>query len=117
MTVAFPVPTEAQEAKVLTAWLRVHKLPFAHIPNETGSSPEARRRAIRMKQQGTAKGFPDYVIFINSGILFIELKRQRGSRTTPEQTAWIELINRTPGAAGVVAKGALDAITFIKNYS
>lgn len=43
-------PTEAEEGKALVSYLRMRGLTFTHIPNETGSSPEARRRAIRMKQ-------------------------------------------------------------------
>lgn len=111
-----PVPTEAEEGKVLVAWLRVKGLMFSHIANETGHSPEAKRRAIRMKQQGTAKGFPDYIIIIPSGILAIELKRQRGSSISPEQRAWIEAFNQCPGAEAVIAKGAAAAIKFIESF-
>jgi hypothetical protein len=59
-----PCPTEADEGKILVAYLRTRGFMFTHIPNETGHSPEAKRRAIRMKQQGTSKGFPDYVILL-----------------------------------------------------
>ena len=112
-----PCPTEAEEAAVLVAWLRVKGFKFTHIGNETGHSPEAKRRAVRMKQQGTSKGFPDYIVLVpNTGVLAIELKRQRGSSTSPEQKAWIDAFNDTPGSAATIAKGAQAAIDFIEQY-
>jgi hypothetical protein len=109
------VPTESEEGKVLVQWLRIHNITFSHIPNETGHSDEAKRRAIRMKQQGTSKGFPDYVIALPGiGMVYIELKRLRGSTTSPEQKAWIEAINECPGAEAMIAKGAGEAIAFVK---
>lgn len=112
-----PVLIEAEEGKMLVAYLRVRRIPFTHIPNETGSSPEAKRRAIRMKQQGTARGFPDYIVaIIGVGMLYIELKRKRGSRVSPEQIEWVEIINKCPGAAACVAYGATEAIKFIESY-
>lgn len=110
-------PLEKDEGKVLVAWLRINHIPFTHIPNETGHDEYAKRRAIRMKQQGTSKGFPDYIIFlVNVGIIFIELKRQTGSSTSIQQKEWIEIINKTPGSAGIIAKGAQEAIDFISSF-
>jgi hypothetical protein len=109
------VPTESEEGKVLVQWLRIHNITFSHIPNETGHSDEAKRRAIRMKQQGTSKGFPDYVIALPGiGMVYIELKRLRGSTTSPEQKAWIEAIKECPGAEACIARGADEAIAFVK---
>jgi hypothetical protein len=114
-----PVPTESQEGDILVAWLRIHQLPFTHIPNETGQSPEARRRAIRMKRQGTSKGFVDYIVVVPTvGVLYIELKRRKKSlsRTSPEQVKWLEILEATPGAATCLAYGANEAIQFIESY-
>jgi hypothetical protein len=116
MKTALPVPTEAQEGTMLVAYLRTRGFSFTHIPNETGSSPEAKRRAIRMKQQGTAKGFPDYIVFVPSGTVYVELKRQRGSRISPEQKEWVDYINTIPGCAATVAKGSKAAIEFIESF-
>lgn len=52
--------TEQQESELLAAYLRIKGYKFTHIPNETGSDPAAKRRAIRMKRAGTSKGFPDF---------------------------------------------------------
>lgn len=105
-------PTEAQEGSTLVAYLRVKNYRFTHIANETGSSPEAKRRAIRVKQQGVSRGFPDYLVITNAGLVAIELKRLRGSKLSPEQNEWVDALN----AAGVPAKvcrGAQEAIDFI----
>ncbi len=105
--------TEAEEAKVLVAYMRIKGYMFTHVPSETGSSMEARRRAIRMKQQGTTRGFPDYIVLAHGKLLFIELKRVRGGRTSPEQLEWIDAINACGGVAAV-CKGAQAAIEFIE---
>lgn len=61
---SLPVPTEAQEAEALVAYLRLKGYKFFHVPNETGGSPEARRRAVRMKRQGVSPGAPDYFVIV-----------------------------------------------------
>jgi hypothetical protein len=114
-----PVPTESEEGKVLVAYLRTRGLRFTHVANETGHTPEALRRAIRMKQQGTSKGFPDYIILLpkQHALLAIELKRQRGSNTSIEQADWIMAFCQIDGCEGIIAKGAKDAIEFIEKIS
>lgn len=109
-------PTEAAEGKLLVAYLRVKGLKFTHIPNETGSSMEARQRAIRMKQQGTSRGFPDYLVIVPRGLLVIELKRQFGSATSPEQKEWIAAFNNINGVEATIARGADAAIKFIESF-
>ena len=107
------IPTEAQEAKVFVAYLRLKGHRFMHIPSETGSSAEARRRAIRMKQQGTSRGFPDYLLIVKNQLAAVELKRIKGSKTTPEQLEWLTAL-RAAGVPGIVAKGAKEAIEFVE---
>lgn len=114
---ALPCPTEAQEGAALVAYLRLRGIAFTHVGNETGSDPHARRRAVRMKQQGTSRGFPDYVIALPGvGVLYIELKRVRGSSVSPEQKQWIETLQACPGAAAHIAKGRDDAVRIIESY-
>lgn len=99
---------------MLVAYLRVRSIPFSHIGNETGHSPEAKRRAIRMKQQGTSRGFPDYVIALPGvGVIYIELKRRKGSTISPEQKQWIEVLNACPGAEARICKGFDECRKFI----
>jgi len=109
-----PVPLEAEEGKTLVAYLRRKRYTFTHTPNETGHTPEARRRAIRMKQQGTSKGFPDYTIILKrGGIAIIELKRVRGSATSPEQKEWIAAF-QAAGVPARICRGAAESIAFIE---
>ena len=110
MTVA--QPTEQQEAEALAAYLRIKGYDFTHIPNETGSDPAARRRAVRMKRAGVSRGFPDYLIFINGKRIAIELKRRKGGRASPEQRKWLEILAAS-GFECAVANGADEAIEFI----
>lgn len=110
-----PCPRESQEGLKLVAYLRLRGLSFTHIPNETGHDDYAKRRAIRMKQQGTSKGFPDYVIALPTiGILYIELKRLFGSSVSPEQKLWIATLNQCPNAEAHICKGADAAIAIVE---
>lgn len=120
------IPTEAQEGLAVVQWLRLQDLQFTHTPNETGSSPEARRRAIRMKQQGTSPGFPDYTILIPPArsvtgagfLLFIELKRRKGGRLSPAQQEWLNAINalEVQPVAAYVAHGADMLINIVGKH-
>ena len=107
-------PTEAEESKTLVAYLRIKGLKFQHVPNETGSSPEAKRRAIRMKQQGTSRGFPDYLIIKDGQLIAIELKRLKRSVTSPEQLEWLQALAAC-GVQAAVCHGAAECITFIES--
>lgn len=111
-----PVPTEKQEALTLVAYLRLKGLKFTHVGNETGHSPEARRRAISLKQQGTSRGFPDYCIIVGNSLIFIELKRRKGSATSPEQHAWIAALNEVGNVQAFICKGADEAIAVVEKY-
>lgn len=107
------IPTEQQEAEALAAYLRLKGYKFTHIPNETGSDPRARARAVRMKRAGVSRGFPDYLIFANGRRYAIELKRKKGGRTTPEQLDWLGVLDKY-GFNVKVCSGAEEAIAFIE---
>lgn len=117
MNDALPLLTEREEAKILVAYLRTRGYVFHHSPNETGSSPEARRRAIRMKQEGTSSGFPDYTIIVNGHLIFIELKRRKKTYASPKQKAWIEALNEVSNVQAFVARGADEAIAIVEKYA
>jgi hypothetical protein len=109
------VPLESEEGRTFVAYLRVKHIKFTHVGNETGHDPYSRRRAIRMKQQGTSKGFPDYLVLTNTGLIAIELKRQKGSTTSPEQREWIEAL-QAAGTPAYIAKGAQAAIELVERH-
>lgn len=106
------VPTEAQEGRTLVAYLRVKGYRFTHCANETGSGKSARFQGIRNKQQGVSKGFPDYLVWVNGKMIAIELKRIKGSVTSPEQKDWIAFL-QSVGTPAAICKGAEAAIAFI----
>lgn len=108
-------PTETGEQEAVVQFCELMRLPVVHIPNEGKRSAAY---AAQMKRMGLAKGFPDLFIPVaRSGFhgLFIELKRDRGSKPTAEQKAWIEYLNRA-GYRAAVCHGADAAIEEIKNY-
>lgn len=111
MTIA---PTEEQEQRMLVQYLRLHGYTLHHSPNETGHTPEARRRAGRMKAAGTSKGFPDLLIFKGSDRWAVELKRTVGGRATPEQKEWLHVL-AAHGFKSAICHGYKEAIDFIEN--
>jgi hypothetical protein len=117
-----PVPLESQEADTLMAYLRDRGLMFTHIKNETGRSFDKgdgkNWRAIWDKRDGVSKGFPDFAVVLpDIGLAMVELKRLRGSKTSPEQLAWVAALNTCPGVEARVCKGAMAAIAFIEELS
>lgn len=120
------VPLEAEEQATFIAWLRVQGIKHHHSPNETGSSPEARRRAIRMKRQGVSPGFPDLIVLIRPSqshdgrgyLLLPEMKRVKGGKVSPDQRAWIAALNGLgcDQVESVIAHGAEEAIEYVSSY-
>lgn len=108
-------PTETGEQEVVVQFCELMHIPVVHIPNEGKRSAAY---AAQMKCMGLAKGFPDLFIPVAvSGFhgLFIELKRDRKSKPTEQQRAWVEYLNRA-GYRAAVCHGADAAIEEIKNY-
>lgn len=116
-----PVPLEAEEADTLMDYLHARGLKFTHIRNETGFSDEQGKiknfRALRDYQLGVSPGVPDFIIVLPTiGLLFIELKRERGGRVSTAQRSWIEALNTVPGVQAEACEGAAAAIAFIERF-
>lgn len=107
---AAPVPTEHEEQQALAQWLDLVVGPRAwcHVPNGG-----ARRKveAARMTAIGVKPGVPDILIFRRPPLrpeargVAIELKRQRGSRTTSAQEDWLRELRDAHGWVVCVARG------------
>lgn len=108
------IPTEAEEAKALVAYLRLKGYKFTHCANETGSGRIAMLQGVRNKQQGVSKGFPDYLIIVSGKLIAVELKRLKGSTTSQEQKDWIEALNNA-GVPAQICKGWYSAMEFIES--
>jgi hypothetical protein len=69
--------------------------------------------AQKLKQEGVKKGVPD--LFIPAWNLWIEMKRQKGGRLSPEQKDWIEYLSAN-GYKCIVAPGAKAALTAVEEW-
>ena len=110
------VPTESQEAETLAQYLLLMQrtgkiLLYSHIPNETYTQSWSTKK--RNKREGVTKGVPDYIIVTDKKVLFIELKRPKGSVTSFEQKEWIDNLSGKKTQA-VVCKGWNTAKEFIE---
>lgn len=90
---ASPVPSESTEQTRLFQWARMQQGRWPelrllyHIPN--GGSRH-RLEAIHLKQQGVRAGVPDLCLPVaRDGChgLYVEMKRSKGGRVSPEQVA------------------------------
>ena len=106
------IPTENQEAEAFADYLRAKRLTFTHIVNE--AQTKSWGAIMRAKRMGKARGVPDYMILVNNRIVFVELKRQKGSVVSPEQQEWIEQL-RQCGAVAEICRGANEAIKLIES--
>lgn len=84
---------------------------YTHVPNETYTTSRTQKRKNMM--MGVAKGFPDYVIILRDKLVFIEMKREKNSTTSPEQKFWIEELNKQGGVFAEVCRGFNEAKDFI----
>lgn len=119
------VPLEEDEQIAFVQWCRLNKIIVHHSGNEIGGSTAAMKaRAIKMKKMGTSKGFPDLLVFIpvygTTGdidcyqMCAIEMKRQKGSITSPDQRKWLEILTES-GVLCSICKGAEEAIKFVES--
>ena len=107
--------TESGEQEAVIEYCAWKHIPVVHIPNEGKRSVSY---AAQMKRMGLAKGFPDLFIPVAiSGFhgLFIELKRDRKSKATETQKAWIKYLNKA-GYRAVVSYGSEEAMREIELY-
>lgn len=109
------IPTEHEECITLVNYLDLKGYKYTHIPNETFTKSWSQKR--KNKEAGVKKGVPDYLIILPVGLLFIEMKRKKGSTTSQEQHEWIEALNKLNGVEAVICKGADMAIEYIEKIT
>ena len=105
-------PSEHYEQARLVMWFRQTHRPmriFA-IPN---GGLRSRASAARLKVEGVSPGVPD--LFIPELKLWIEMKRVRGGRLSPEQKDWINYL-ASKGYTCFICAGAEDAKLQITDY-
>lgn len=77
-----------------------------------------RIEAANLKKQGVKAGVPDICLPVaRNGFngLYIELKRQKGSRTSPEQKEWIEQLEQQ-GYKAVICFGFDEGKKVLEEY-
>lgn len=70
-----------------------------------------KQTAKNLKLEGVRKGVPD--LFIPEILTWVEMKRQKGGRLSPDQKEWIEYLESI-GYTVIIGYGAVDAINKIE---
>jgi hypothetical protein len=116
-------PLEDQECEWLVGYLEVLQgrgkvLKFGHINNEMYT--KSWKQKYRNKRLKLAVGIPDYIIVFNTKphtIVYIEMKRQQGSNTSPEQKVWNEILNKCgKNTKSYICKGFESAKEIVDKY-
>ena len=107
------IPKEETEQIAFVNWLEAMNIKFSAIPSSTYTkSWSVKNRNTRM---GVRPGVPDLMIALPGvGIVWIELKRQKGGVVSQYQKDWIATLNACPGTQAFIAKGCDEAIAIIK---
>lgn len=118
------VPLEDAEQATFVQWLELNGLLFSATAQSTWTTSWNQKR--KNYQTGLRKGVPDLIVIIPAEksaddkpyLLFIEMKRTKGSVVSPEQKVWIEAINSilAEDVAAFVAYGADEAIKIVEPY-
>ena len=121
-------PTEDREQQTVIEWAMWQEGARPELRNLFAIPNGGHRHkavAGKLKAQGVKSGVPDlFLAWPAENVpkfgqvfhgLFIEMKRERGSRLEPEQMEWIARLEGA-GYACVVARGADEAIAAIRSY-
>lgn len=116
-----PIPTESEEQQAVMEWAEAAsgKWPelrlLYHVPNEGRRSMAT---GGRLRAEGLKSGVPDLCLPSAHGEyhgLYIEMKRTKGGRATPEQKEWLEMLEEE-GYKTEICNGADAAIETIGAY-
>ena len=116
-----PIPTESEEQRAVMEWAEYAsgKWPelrlLYHVPNEGRRSMAT---GGRLRAEGLKSGVPDLCLpAVRAGYhgLYIEMKRTKGGRATPEQKEWLGALEKE-GYKTALCRGAGEAIEAIENY-
>lgn len=110
---ANPIPTEHEEQVNFVRWFRLQfpRVMIFAIPN--GGDRHA-AVAAKMREEGVTPGIPD--LFIPDWRLFIEMKRRKGGRVTPEQKRVMEHLELA-GYTCAVARGFDEAMDIAMEHA
>ena len=110
-------PLETEEQRTLVQYCNLKKIFSLSIPNGAilkGNPLQRARQMNKLKAEGLIVGASDFLVMLDNKMLFIELKRVKGSTTSKAQKEFINKANQYPYAIAKVCKGAKEAIAFIE---
>lgn len=114
-------PSEHEEQKMLMAWSKVmeSRLPKLRLLHSTPNGGDRHpATAVKLKAEGVKAGVPDLCLPVamkDYHGLFIEMKKKRGGRLSPEQKQWRDDLE-AEGYQVVVCHGFDEARDAILNY-
>ena len=109
------LPTEAQEQIKFVVWLQKHGF---RVSGSANGGSRNLYEAMKFKRMGVSPGFPDIEVPLPSGHyhgFYIEMKRQKGGKVSPEQRDWLDYL-KEKGYYAEVAKGFEEAKELFLHY-
>lgn len=105
---------EFNEQCAFVQWLELKGYKFSAIPHSTFTRfPAVRRKNMEL---GVRPGLPDLLIIVNSALIFIEMKREKGGQVSKFQKSWIQELNKLNNIYAFVCQGADDAIRTVEQF-
>lgn len=111
--IEFPIASEFEEQVMLVQYLELLGLKFSKLAQET-YTPSWMIKA-KNKASGLRRGIPDMLVVIpetketKKRLLFIEMKRSKGGKVSPEQEEWLDILNSCFGVEAIVCHGFEEA--------
>lgn len=99
------IPLEASEHALIVKYIKI-QYPLARIHHSPLEGKRTKKAQGDLKRNGATAGFPDLLIFdwLTPKILFMEIKRIKGSKVSDEQKEW-NLFLSSMGYYAVIVKG------------
>ena len=114
-------PRESVEQKTLIKWARLARGKYPELDMLYHITNEGKRSVVtgaRLKSEGLKPGVPDLCLAVARGGahgLYIEMKRTKGGRVSPQQAAWLEKLAHE-GYATAICRGWEQARDVIERY-
>lgn len=111
---------EASEQSLFCRYCDLKGIVCVHIPNgfPLGGLRNKFAYINAIKRQGYKSGFPDLMVFAKNSkyqLLFLEFKREKGGKLSPQQNKWLNWLNENGYYARSV-KGNVEAVKILEEY-